>query len=565
MEKDNSNQVKHSWPVDCLELGVGQNYHEVCPVLLPSAGAEKDCLVQEIIEDKSDILQVDGSSDAASEASEGLTRCKEILEKLLRNQYDQFEVLSLINRFSIELQSESSFSRQKYLLQKHVLECIVREDNSETYVQLLEETLGFCQSRRPPGYHCCLAGCSFRASEHKNYVKHLQTVHPTIQKLACNYKHQCRREFSNIQQLIMHIRECHSRNPDGKDLPNHPPDMLLACKCEILRCGGKKFTDLKLLMKHMNVEHGGEPRECIFDQCSKHFDANSASRHHFRTEHILKKKTKLKKKNLVDAELPIPVEAVTEQEETAVLEDFEMYDDADVQFLELGEEAQAEESENQSDYFLKSYSDFCNRMCHRKYVPHQTMQEISSEFLSQSLKSTKFREKKLRESLRKLPNVTEKQIEEIVTESVIDDPMLKAQKQLDTNYKRSKYIRENFKYIQPQEMILNKDEVNIGKVKECYHYVSVVDSLKNLLEDDTFIEVMEKERNVVREKQMDVLKDVKDGSAYRDVEFFKQNPSAFTLILYSDALELGSHNEIDKYGFSKILFIRSSSLVMTYI
>ena len=267
-------------------------------------------------------MQVDGNSDAA-EASEGLTRCKEILERLLRNQYDQFEVLSLINRFNVaDLQNESSFSRQKYLLQKHVLECIVREDNSDTYVQLLEETLGFCQSRRPPGYHCCLAGCSFRASEHKNYVKHLQRVHLTFQKMACNYKHECRREFSNIDQLIQHIRECHSTIPDVKELPKHPPDMLMACKCDILRCGGKQFEDVKLLMTHINVEHAKEPRECIFDQCSKHFDANSATRNHFRKEHILKRKTKLKHKNLVNVELPIRVEANTEQEETAALEDF---------------------------------------------------------------------------------------------------------------------------------------------------------------------------------------------------------------------------------------------------
>ena len=150
----------------------------------------------------------------------------------------------------------------------------------------------------------------------------------------------------------------------------------------------------------------------------------------------------------------------------------------------------------------KSYADFCNRIFHLKYAPHQTMQEISSEFLSQSLTSTKFKEKKLRESLRKLPNVTEKQIEDIVAESVIDDPMLKAQKQLDTNYKQSKYIRQNFKYVEPQEIILNKDEVNLGKSKKCFHYISVIDSLKHLLGDDTFIEVLEKEREVRESKRM---------------------------------------------------------------
>ena len=71
--------------------------------------------------------------------------------------------------------------------------------------------------------------------------------------------------------------------------------MLMACKCDILRCGGKQFVDVKLLMTHINVEHAKEPRECNFDQCSKHF------------------------------------------------EDLEVYEDADVQFSELCEEAEAEQ------------------------------------------------------------------------------------------------------------------------------------------------------------------------------------------------------------------------------
>lgn len=496
-----------------------------------------------------EIMQVDGNTDDAVEGSDGLNLCKQILDRLLKNECDQFEILSFGNKFQVDLQKESSFSRQKYLLQKHIIECIIREDRNDYYARLLEETVGLCQLRRPQGYHCCLAGCCFKADRHKNYVQHLQKVHSNFHKLACKYKHECKREFSNIPDLIDHIRQSHSKLEIIKHHPpKHPPNIIVSVKCDFVRCGGKQFPDLKQLMKHWNVDHAKESRECIFDQCSKHFSPNSASRKHFRTEHVAKNNTRLKSKYLVEP-IADQVAGLDEDEaasvegasggagEAATCEDLDIYEEGDIEYLENGDETDHEEPVLGSDYFIKAYADFCNRMCHIKYVPHRTMQEITSEYLSQSLKSVEHRGKKLREALGKLPNVSEEQIDEIVHNTVLDDQMLKAQQQLDTNYKRSKYIQQNFKYIEPQEIILNKEEVDMGMAKECFHYVSVVDSLKNLLEDETFINVLEKEREV-RERRKEVISDVKDGNVFKEVEFFKQNPGSLASIFYSDALEI---------------------------
>ena len=252
---------------------------------------------------KFEILQVDGNTDDAMEPSDGLILCKQILNRLLKDECDQFEILSLGNKFQVELQNESSFSRQKYLLQEHLIECIVREDKDPYYARLLEETVGLCRLRRPQGYHCCLAGCSFKADKHKNYVHHLQKVHSNFHKLACKYKHECKREFSNIQQLIDHIRQSHSRIEGNTQHPlKHPPNMIISCKCDIVRCGGKQFPDVKQLMTHWNVFHEKERRECIFDKCTKHFNANSASRKHFRLEHVAKNDNRLKSRYLVNVE-----------------------------------------------------------------------------------------------------------------------------------------------------------------------------------------------------------------------------------------------------------------------
>ena len=41
-----------------------------------------------------------------------------------------------------------------------------------------------------------------------------------------------------------------------------------------------------------------------------------------------------------------------------------------------------------------------------------------------------------------------------------------------------------------------------------------------------------------KNKEKDVLKDVKCGRAYKQIQFFNENPQAFTILLYSDAVEL---------------------------
>jgi len=60
-------------------------------------------------------MQVDGNDDAM-EDSDGLILCKQILDRLLRNECDQFEILSFGNNF---------------------FDCILREEGSDYYSRLL--------------------------------------------------------------------------------------------------------------------------------------------------------------------------------------------------------------------------------------------------------------------------------------------------------------------------------------------------------------------------------------------------------------------------------------------
>ena len=74
------------------------------------------------------IPQLDG--ETWDEFEDLLENCKRVLVKLLRDEYDKFEVLSLARKFEVDVENQSSFSQKKYLLQKAVLDNITKEDSS---------------------------------------------------------------------------------------------------------------------------------------------------------------------------------------------------------------------------------------------------------------------------------------------------------------------------------------------------------------------------------------------------------------------------------------------------
>ena len=66
-----------------------------------------------------------------------------------------------------------------------------------------------------------------------------------------------------------------------------------------------------------------------------------------------------------------------------------------------------------------------------------------------------------------------------------------------------------------------------------------MESLKTLVEDESFIKALENERNEEeRSDEENLIKDVKDGTVYKSSKYFTQNPEAFSLMLYSNGVEL---------------------------
>ena len=473
------------------------------------------------------------------------------LDKLLNDDFDNFEILNLLNKYSINVDEEESLSRKKYHLQRVLIEQILKEkpQNCDKLTRLLEETKRHINFRKKSVFFCCLSGCLFSAERHRSYLQHLKTFHHNHNKLVCNFKKKCKRQFQTLDALLAHVRECHSLEPRitaGSAERHFQVQEHLACKCDMVVCSGRKFKSVDLLMRHINVDHGNDQRSCIFNECSKKFPAGSTSRHHFRAKHKILNLMKLKPKHLVEKYQEAENVPESTTHNSPVLTDEEIYDVGELDALDNDEaagtqnEGAQEETFDNKKFFMMNHCDFLNRLTNFKFIPAKTVTEIAKENLQNCLKSKAVRIKKLRTSLASIPNISEDQIEKVISESIEDDEYLEAQQELSSEYKRNKAIKEHFKYCAPVGIVLNKEEVKNGAKPDHVHYIPIKESFKHLVEDKSFIEVLEQERDKTQKKNPEILRDLTDGSAFRENSFFKQNPGAFAAHFYSDAVEVSN-------------------------
>ena len=112
------------------------------------------------------------------------------------------------------------------------------------------------------------------------------------------------------------------------------------------------------------------------------------------------------------------------------------------------------------------------------------------------------------------------------------DPFEKAREELENERKRCKFIEGNFKNVKPVTVVLSsKDSPHL----DSYQYVPIGQSLKILLEDQTFLN---QKTNDPYFHDENLIQDVRDGECYRGNIFFKENPEAVPLILFIDELEV---------------------------
>ena len=137
-----------------------------------------------------------------------------------------------------------------------------------------------------------------------------------------------------------------------------------------------------------------------------------------------------------------------------------------------------------------------------------------------------------------VPQMSELQMEKILNDVENKDPFLQAQQALDTEHKRSKYLKSHFLYIEPIEHILNqKAWKEKRESKASFYHIPVDETIKCIAQDYTFMSMTDS-GYYVNEHSDGLYHDIKDGAVYKNSSYFNRYPDAFVLMMYSDGVEL---------------------------
>ena len=497
--------------------------------------------------------------DAGSEVAEGLDLFISLFHSA--HHMDLIQIKTHLDLFHHQYDQEEDIERLRNILKKALAEEICKsdlDDENKLFFETCLQEIRSWLSTVDTGFPCCLIGCKFTGDRHRNYVAHIRKDHPNAQNIVCNFKRKCRRSFLSVTGLIGHLKEDHSRitRPIEEASDTQARVVDIPCKCDRESCGGMNFMNLRELMKHYNSYHGNENRECMFENCNLIFSAFAprSAMNHIRKKHKNTGNLNLKSRYRINLNPGISVCGFSEGPDLSEvnndaigdIEDGDVYEENDFDTLEDNYES-VDSEENNNEHYLAYFSDFLSRMAFIKFVPQTTIQDICEEFIINTKKSLKRQENLLRRSLQSCDNCA---VEDIVKELFEKDPFLQAQVQLNSEYKRKMFVQASPNYVHPTEILLNKSDVQAGSKKEVYHYISVVDSVRILTMDQTFLNM----RAQTKVHSDDKIRDLKDGIVFKKNDYFKRNPDAFSIILYSDAVEMQNPLGAAR-GTYKIVFV----------
>ena len=116
---------------------------------------------------------------------------------------------------------------------------------------------------------------------------------------------------------------------------------------------------------------------------------------------------------------------------------------------------------------------------------------------------------------------------------------------IDTDALLSKYIKENFHYVEHKEISLGTKLIRTKKGSkriicekdETFIYVPILESLQQLLSNNRIASMVLKKPKPCRPG---VLYDIQDGDIYQNDKYFDEHENILALVLYHDELEVSN-------------------------
>ena len=383
-------------------------------------------------------------------------------------------------------------------------------------------------------YNCCLTGCTFKTGDHVLYVKHLKALHSnTRNRMICKLKG-CERDFTSVNLLEVHLKVSHYSRPSLVKLKqNQIVEQFLKLKCLSDSCHHQTVQSLKELKRHLNYHfERKEAVSCIFSGCHFQTEVSGSLRDHLSKRHkqgdVDNLKTEIIDDNNSLEELPT---RITIDEPTGGVEDDQVDSDVDNEPSEEAFGGGIDCGEGQQlDIFMRAIAITFNDWMNLRNIPYSTCNLIVQEVFRSYSEGKSVTQNRIGKIL-KDENFDEALIRNILDKTKAADPFEMAKEELESEFKRLRYIKENFEFNEPESVFLDDEK------KESYLYIPITKSIKTLLEDETYIK-QKMEDGYFPENG--VYKDVRDGENFKSNKFFQSNPEAVPLLMFQDELEVAN-------------------------
>ena len=458
----------------------------------------------------------------------------QIYNKCLFKGIDYCALKSELIERKIDFSPSDTYHILTLRLRKEILKCY--PDQKFLLDNVQQELDNYNENKHKGGsrYICKIPGCPFNSVNYRKYLSHLDMVHRSSKsRFVCQYRHQCSREFQSLILLKNHISRDHSNKTTTVEMnQNQLVVELTIIKCAEQSCGHQSVSSIPELKKHLYSAHTDKKEEiqCIF--CTYKSNTTSTLQSHISRKH------KVQTVNTLTPNLVKIREDQDEGERGTEGEAFEEnsaeidFDSLDISVDGVYEDIWNEDIyEDRDELFVKAVAIMFNSWMNVKGIAWSTVNAIVQEVFESYNKGVVFTKRKIRSRML-ADGVETETIENALNILDDEDPFMLARKELEKESKRKKFICSSFPHVQPVTVQLN----SIREEKaETMQYVPIKDSVKLLLEDQTYIEQKNEDPYF---SQAGVVKDIRDGTCYRENEFFKINPDAVPLIVFIDELEV---------------------------
>lgn len=335
------------------------------------------------------------------------------------------------------------------------------------------------------------ASCTVKFRSVQQYNKH-QFSHRLMKNhvFKCVYN-KCEAKFDKFRAFKSHVSRRHDENHQ-----NHNATQKVIC-CKVENCNFSSIFSnmIKHCREHINLE---KKVVCPYDNCNQVLsNASTFSSHVFRIH-----------KKVEDSKKELGVSSNEYENITA-------------------------ENWNEEEEIISEDSNDCENSMGNLFLKMKTLfniQENAINFMVNEMKNiNSLKCEKIVKILNEFCNTTSKNNSVDLIAKIKPFIEFEELKNFDTSYKRNKYYKDKFNYVNPMEINLGRNDHH----KECsYFYIPIKKTLSLLFLSKKF-----QEQFVGHRTNTSILSDYYDGEVYKRNPFF-QVDKRIELFLYQDAFEI---------------------------